>query len=142
MTSWLVGKSIPDAMWQDAVNIFAFDALIQNPDRRSDNPNLFSRGDEIWVYDHETSFSFLYALTPSQAYLDKHVFYGRLKSKEIDLSGFMERLNALTYEFFTSLRADLPTEWMNEKLRRIEAHLLEVRDHSEEFIEGVRRRLA
>jgi hypothetical protein len=52
-------------MWRDAVNIFAFDALIQNPDRRSANPNLFTQGDNIYVYDHETSFSFLVAVVKS-----------------------------------------------------------------------------
>jgi HipA-like kinase len=150
MTTWLVGRPIPEAMWRDATSIFAFDALIQNPDRRIDNPNLFTRGDEIYVYDHETSFSFLYALLPSatpwlidgEAYLERHVFYGRLKSKEIDLSDFLERLNALTVEALAGIRADLPPEWMDQKMQRIEAHLLEIRDHSEEFIEGVRRRLA
>jgi len=150
MTPWLIGRSIPEAMWRDAANIFAFDALIQNPDRTSQNPNLFTRGDEIYVYDHETSFSFLYDFASvadpwfveREAYLDKHVFYGRLRSKEIDLSGFAERLNALTIDFFSNTRADLVTEWMDEKLERIEAHLLLVRDHSDEFIEGVRRRLA
>jgi hypothetical protein len=150
MTTWLVGRSIPEAMWRDAVNIFAFDALIQNPDRRVDNPNLFTKGDEIYIYDHETSFSFLYALAPSatpwvvegEAYLDRHVFYARLKSKEIDLSDFLERLNALTVGIFTTIRAELPEEWMDVKLQQIEAHLLGVRDHSNEFIEGVRRRLA
>jgi hypothetical protein len=33
-STWPVDKPIPEAMWQAAVNIFAFDALVQNPDRR------------------------------------------------------------------------------------------------------------
>ncbi len=44
MTMWLVGRMIPEAMFQDATNIFAFDALIQNPDRRVTNANLFTQG--------------------------------------------------------------------------------------------------
>lgn len=56
---WPVNRSIPEAMWRDAVNIFAFDALIQNPDRRPENPNLLTQGDNVYVYEHETSFSFL-----------------------------------------------------------------------------------
>ena len=35
VSGWPVDKWIPEAMWQAAVDIFAFDALIQNPDRRS-----------------------------------------------------------------------------------------------------------
>jgi hypothetical protein len=58
--TWPVDKSIPDAMWATAVSIFAFDALIQNPDRKfNPNPNLFSRGDQIFIYDHELAFSFI-----------------------------------------------------------------------------------
>ncbi len=54
VTTWPVDKAIPEAMLATAVSIFAFDALIENPDRKfSPNPNLFSRGDVIFVFDHE-----------------------------------------------------------------------------------------
>jgi hypothetical protein len=36
--TWPVDNFIPQAMWQCAVDSFAFDALIQNPDRRYGNP--------------------------------------------------------------------------------------------------------
>jgi hypothetical protein len=39
VSGWPVDKWIPEAMWQAAVNIFAFDVLIQNPDRRYGNQN-------------------------------------------------------------------------------------------------------
>ena len=47
VSTWPVDKFIPDAMWQAAVDIFAFDALVQNPDRRFTNPNLFTRGGQF-----------------------------------------------------------------------------------------------
>lgn len=149
-TTWLVDKSIPDAMWRDAVNIFAFDALIQNPDRRSANPNLFTQGDNIYVYDHETSFSFLFAVARSadpwnlegEHYLDQHVFYRRLKAKEIDLGDFEERLVALTDDALGKIRDEVPGEWMHADLGQIEAHLTAVSGRAEEFSEQVRRRLA
>jgi hypothetical protein len=148
-TSWPVNKSIPAAMWRDAVNIFAFDALIQNPDRRPENPNLLTQGDNIYVYDHETSFSFLLALLAApepwniegEAYLANHVFYKRLKSKEIDLADFEERLKALTVGVLAGIREELPEEWQHPDLERIEAHLTAVHDHAEDFREQVRRRL-
>jgi type III secretion system FlhB-like substrate exporter len=40
MSTWFVGRSIPEAMLATAATIFAFDALIKNPDRRVDNPNI------------------------------------------------------------------------------------------------------
>jgi hypothetical protein len=151
MTTWLVDRVIPEAMFRDATNIFAFDALIQNPDRRVENPNLFTQGDSIYVYDHEeTSFSFLVAVSPSEepwnlereAYLARHVFYNRLRGKEIDLADFRECLEALTPEVLTTIREDVPPEWAHEDLKGIENHLMKVRKNADEFIEQIRRRLA
>jgi hypothetical protein len=150
MTTWLVGRSIPEAMIADAVKVFAFDALIQNPDRRADNPNLFTQGDDIYAYDHEMSFSFLFALAVShqswnledQNYLKQHVFHSRLKSRELDFTNFRDRLNALTEIVLARIKAEVPKEWTHENLERIEAHLNEIREHTDEFVEQVRRRLA
>jgi hypothetical protein len=147
VSTWLVNRSIPAAMWSEATNIFAFDALIQNPDRRTENPNLFTQGDSIYVYDHETSFSFLLAVPKSdkpwniegEEYLANHVFYKRLKSKEIDLRDFEERLNALTADVLAAIREEVPDEWRHADLNSVEAHITAVRDHAGEFVEQVRR---
>lgn len=97
VTTWPVDKSIPEARLPAAAAVFSFDALIQNPDRRFSNPNLLTRGDEIFLFDHELAFSFLLDILPSeepwrlesQRYLSDHVFRRALKSKVIRLvSGF------------------------------------------------------
>jgi len=138
-------------MFRDATNIFAFDALIQNHDRRVENPNLFTQGDSIYVYDHEeTSFSFLLAIAPSdepwnlerEAYLNRHVFYSRLRTKEIDLVDFGQCLEDLTAEVLTTIREEVPQEWRHEDLQRIEEHLVELQKNAEKFLEQIRRRLA
>lgn len=134
-------------MWQTALDIFAFDALIQNPDRRFNNPNLFIRGDGLLIFDHETAFSFVLALFPSatawklasQPYLTDHVFYRRLKSKPIDLTGFTASLGGLSDGLLKEIMADVPAEWNNDNLPKIERHLRTVRDHAGEFAEEVRR---
>jgi hypothetical protein len=149
VATWLVGRSIPDAMWESAGHLFAFDALVQNPDRTYENPNLFVRGDEIYAYDHETAFSFLLDVQPSPTpwrldrddYLDRHVFFSRLKGKGVDLTGFAERLVSLTNDVLAEIRADVPRPWANADLPRIEAHLRAIRAHAGEFIESVQRRL-
>jgi HipA-like kinase len=56
---WPVDMAIPIGLRQEAVDIFAFDALIQNPDRRYDNPNILWRDEEMFVIDHESAFSFI-----------------------------------------------------------------------------------
>jgi hypothetical protein len=147
VSTWPVDKSIPEAMRQAAVDIFAFDALLQNPDRRFNNPNLFTRGDSLLIFDHDLAFSFLKALLPSatpwklndQQYLTDHVFYRKLKSKPIDLAGFTASLGGLSDALLQGIVADVPAEWKNDNLPKIERHLRTVRDHAAEFAEEVRR---
>jgi hypothetical protein len=125
VSTWPVDKSIPEAMLETAIDIFAFDALIQNADRRFDNPNLFTRGDSLLVFDHETAFSFLLALFPSptswklgdQQYLTHHVFYRKLKSKAINLSRFTASLSGLSDALLADIVAEVPAEWNNENQR-------------------------
>jgi len=150
MTEWPVDKWIPDAMWQSAVNIFAFDALIQNPDRRYSNQNLFTRSNDIFIYDHELAFSFLEAIASSgppwrlegQPYLAEHVFYRPLKKKAIDLDGFTTALAALPGAALDAVLAEVPSEWNNERLSEIELYLRTVARGAREFAEEIRRRLA
>jgi hypothetical protein len=145
---WPVDKFIPEAMWQTAVNTFAFDALIQNPDRRFSNQNLLTRGDDIFVFDHELAFSFLLDILPSaepwklegQAYLADHVFYRKLRGKPIDLGAFVQCLTRLPKKLTRIVKA-VPSKWNNGELDRIERHLRTVAHHAEEFAEQIRRKL-
>jgi len=146
VTGWPVDKPIPEAMLPAAVTIFAFDALLQNTDRQFHNQNLFTRGNEIVVFDHELSFFLLdvaATTTPwrldSQAYLTEHVFYRQLKSRRLDLSGFGLALGALCGAQMDAIIAELPSEWNNEEVRSIEKYLRAVGNHAEEFIDEVRK---
>jgi len=149
-TEWPVDKGIPDAMKQAAANIFAFDALIQNPDRRFNNQNLLTRSNDIFLFDHEVGFSFLVDIMPSptpwrldgQTYLTDHVFYRQLKSKPIDIDGFTAALASLAGRALEGILAEVPPEWNNECLPKIEGHLRTLSDHATDFSEEVRRRLA
>lgn len=42
VVTWPIDKSVPDAMWATATSIFAFDALIENPDASSAQIPTFS----------------------------------------------------------------------------------------------------
>ena len=146
-SAWPVDKSIPEAMWQAATDIFAFDAFIQNPDRRFGNPNLFAKGDSLLVFDHEMAFSFLLDILPSptpwklgtQRYLADHVFFTKLKSKPIDLEGFARLLAGLSDSRIGDLTANVPAEWNNGVLFKIESHVRALREHGGEFVEEIRR---
>jgi hypothetical protein len=88
---------------QDAADIFAFDLIIQNPDRRKDKPNLLRKGDELFIIDHEMAFSFLYALTPDEYpwlgkgmnYVKEHIFYSGLKGRALSWDRLQGALEAI-----------------------------------------------
>jgi hypothetical protein len=148
VSTWPTNKSIPEEHFVTATEIFAFDALVQNPDRGYDNPNLFTRGDGFFVYDHEAAFSFLLDVLPigepweadRQRYLERHAFYKRLKSKPIELEGFIAALRRLSDEELVRIVAEVPPEWVNQRnITMIAQHIAAVRDHAEEFAEAIRR---
>lgn len=144
--TWPVDKPIPEEDRVTAAEVFAFDALLQNPDRGYNNPNLFVR--DITLIDHESAFSFLLAVLPSaepwnierEAYLQNHVFYKRLKSKPIEIEDFAAALASLSDDVMEAMVADVPAEWDNqERVAKIVQHLRTVREHVTEFAESIRR---
>lgn len=149
---WPINKSVPAALRQSVAEIFAFDALIQNPDRRVNNQNLLWKGDEIFLIDHELAFSFLYAIGTGTDpwrlegaagdFLNDHVFYRELKGQEIDLDRFQGALEAISDEDLGEAFDQIPRAWENDNVSKISGHLKSVRDHSAEFVKQVKWRLA
>jgi hypothetical protein len=148
--TWPVDMAIPLSLLQVAAEIFAFDALIQNPDRRFDNPNVLTRGEEIFAIDHESAFSFIYAIGQAEpawkvanfTFLESHVFYQGLKGRRVEIDRFAGALRAISDDDILGWSAAVPIEWKTEHLTTILEHLRAVRDHATEFADEVRRRLA
>jgi hypothetical protein len=137
---WPLGRTLPEAMLIPATQVFAFDALIANDDRRRNNPNVLVRGDEIFVIDHEAAFSFLYVVGQRGTAWDlrrrpfrDHVFYYQLRRQLIDVSLFMQRLAKLGDSLLESIARQVPDDWRHEDLGRISDHLRNLRDHTSEF---------
>ena len=55
--AWTHGNEISPALLPIAASTLLFDGIIQNPDRRQDNPNCLVKGDEIRLIDHELAFA-------------------------------------------------------------------------------------
>jgi hypothetical protein len=148
--TWPTDQPIPFSLRRAATEIFAFDALIENPDRRYDNPNVLWRDEEMFVIDHDSAFSFLYALGDQGSpwnlekalYLEQHVFYRGLKGKAADLDRFIGALEALSDDRIERIAGEVPTEWRGDKLDSIISHLMSMRDHAGFFAEQVKGRLA
>lgn len=81
-------------------------------------------------------------LLDEQRYLTDHVFYRKLKSKKIDLAEFTRRLATLMDTVWQDILEDVPGEWNNENVPRVERHLRVMSEHAREFAEEVRKRLA
>jgi hypothetical protein len=148
---WLDGSPIPSTMVSDALNVFIFDGLIQNVDRRHDNPNLMIRGDKLCVIDHECAFSFLSSFVPSSKpwtmgagdYMERHALRNGLHKKSVDWSTSREILSKLTGDFFDSIYDVLPTEWNGtQDFALIRQHVLTVLEHIDLFETELQRRIA
>jgi hypothetical protein len=149
LSPWPVEKPIPRILQTAAIKVYAFDALIRNPDRRFDNPNLGSRNDDLFVFDHEAAFSFLFEIFPSRKpwilatedHLEKHVFARALSRVPFPVD-FLHLLSGLSEEVTTYFSDQIPSTWKSDDLPRIESHLALMSEHSAEFAEEVTRRLA
>jgi hypothetical protein len=143
MHTWPKDESVPTEFLPQALDIFAFDALIENPDRRRDRPNLLWDGKTITIIDHETAFSFLYAIAPGPglggsrrlAFLKEHPFFEPLHQQDsLNLDRFRNALEALDTSSINQICDSAPASFGTDALRAsIAGHLVATRDGAEVF---------
>jgi hypothetical protein len=149
---WPIDKSVPASLKSLAGEVFSFDALIQNPDRKVNNPNFLWKGEEIFLIDHELAFSFLFQIGEradpwslqgnAGDFMNDHVFCRELKGQEIDLARFQGALEAICDDDLAGMFDQIPREWNNDSIAKISSHLKSVRDQAAEFVNQVKWRLA
>lgn len=147
--AWPDEKPIPPSLRSFATDIFVFDALIHNPDRRRGKPNLLWKGNELVVIDHEMAFSFLLAvpavkqpwLLAEQPYLIEHIFFQHLKETEINLDRIIGSIEALNEDIWEGLTSIVPETWKGTEFERIRKHIKSVQQHLTEFVSDARRML-
>ena len=153
-TTWPPGRNPVGTQRDQAADIFAFDTLIQNPDRRAVNPNLWARSDKLGVYDHEQAFSFLAlpiiggAPKPWQAakqpksfqFLEQHIFYRSLRGGRLDLGPFKEKLGRLTDGQIQGYADAIPAAWRGKSdfCDQMVDYLAEARKHRETLIQFIK----
>jgi hypothetical protein len=118
--TWPQGR-LPSAELRTlAAEIFAFDALIQNPDRRAGNPNCLTKGSALVIIDHELAFDFIGGgilfWKPiweggDLGFLRKHVFYETLRKTPVDFNRLGGAIEALTADHLKSYAESVPAEW-------------------------------
>jgi hypothetical protein len=120
-SNWMPELRVPKAMQQAAAEIYAFDLLIQNPDRRSDNPNLQAKGEDFAIFDHELAFvteGIVFWEPPwtpgafnAGGLPGRHVLFPSLRGSRPDLTRLAAAWEAINDARLTDYRAALPPEW-------------------------------
>ena len=155
--AWMPDRSIPRAMRAAAAEIYAFDLLIQNPDRRPDNPNLQSKGDQFAIFDHElalmTENQLLWRppweagpLSTNSA-TSQHILHAGLKGSVPDLDRLTGAWEAIGDDRLATYRATLPLAWTANPAQAHTADtavqfLRALRDHLRPALQEIMRILA
>ena len=130
--AWSSGQRLTESMYPLAAEILLFDAIIQNPDRRSDNPNCLVRSNDLRIIDHELAFTHALIVEWRPPWVQggmqtfeepgHHIFLKELRDKQIDFEPIRGRWNGLSDSRLHEYKATIPQEW-NAARRDIDAAL-------------------
>ena len=150
-TTWPVGKTIPKDALAVAAEIFAFDALIANADRRIDNPNCLFVGPDIAIIDHELAFitegvigwkpPWQVGALDSLRRAQSHLFTEQLRGKELNFERVAGAWTAVTDVRLSEYRGVLPTEWdaASDSANAALSHIAAVRDNLDMALQEIAR---
>jgi hypothetical protein len=120
-SAWNDGTTLRPSMVPLALATFVFDAIIQNPDRRSSNPNCLVRGDTFRIFDHELAFAHGLILgwkppwTPGSLQLLEqpgfHIFRRKLRGESLDFDPVRESWKQLSDSRIDGYAGTIPVEW-------------------------------
>lgn len=120
---WPRGKPISRGILPVALGTFVFDAVIENGDRRTSNPNCLVAGQEIRLIDHELAFprNLIRDRVPpwelgGMQWLknrDQHIFLEGLRkqARHLDFGRVRGLWLALSDRRLNQIRAVTPPEW-------------------------------
>ncbi len=145
--TWPVDDPVPVALRRTAIEILAFDAVIDNADRRREKPNLLWKGDELLVIDHEMAFAFTRLIgqphrpfeVSATDFLREHPLRAGLRRVDVDLDRFTGGLEALSGSAIDELCDAVPQEFGTGHLDKIAAWLREARGGGDQLIAAIRR---
>lgn len=153
-SAWNDGTTLRPAMVPLALATFAFDAIIQNPDRRSSNPNCLVRGDTFRIFDHELAFAHGLILgwkppwTPGSLQvleeLGFHIFRRKLRGENLDFSSVKESWMRMSDSRIDTYAAAIPPEWAQASADVTSAIALikDARNHIDGCVAEIQRVLA
>lgn len=148
---WSQDNKVSDVLLPTAAAVLTFDCLIQNNDRRVDNPNCLAKGDQIRLIDHDLAFSHRLLLfwTPPWTLggLDSfknHIFCQSLSKRPIDFMIIRDRWRGLPDARVDEYVHAIPPEWAaaSDSVNAAVSLIKEARDNIDACITEVQRILA
>lgn len=138
---------LPDDQIGAAADVFAFDVLLMNYDRRSEKHNLFLNPSGFVVFDHEMAFPYadprmMIGGVPEPWKLQRmdklfigHLLYPWLKRKSnlVRFDGFVSRLRDMSNDVLFEIASRIPPEWTCDErpeMSNVCAFLAKARDNS------------
>ena len=156
VVQWSPAMVVPINLRPQLAEVFAFDAMIQNPDRGRRNPNCKVKDEELVIYDHELAFSFLDLigrgkppwepggldhLTAPTA--DQHAFFEELRGTSVALERLVDAWAKIDAARVAAYFAALPPGWVpaGDAPQRITDYVAELQQHLPQTIEAIRQAL-
>lgn len=122
-----------------AASLFAYDMLVQNPDRRPDKPNCGWYNGNLLAFDFEMAFSFLHVLgsfsdpwNVDDKLAQAHVLRPTLRFKVRLFGPFRECLEGLSDGVMEDCVRSMPGAWQDNASRIID-RIRQVRIHATRF---------
>lgn len=153
-STWKPETRLTPGMLPLALAIFVFDALIANPDRRTENPNCLVRGEELRIYDHEMAFTHHIVIPRLEPWRPgalqdltvpgRHIFRDRLRGAVLDFAPIRAAWAALSDGMVDGYATALPAEWAGAAADAAAAirMIKDVRDRMEDCLTEIARVLA
>lgn len=149
LNTWPRDRAIPVILRALAAEIFAFDVLTQNPDRRRDNPNILWKSEELYIFDHDLAFSFVMPTIgwappwtgTGLNFFEEHIFHRGLKGSEINLNRLMRAFEGVTDQRLQEHLAEVPNEWRTQRdvASEIIGYLTQARNNRDGIAAAIRR---
>lgn len=117
---WGKEQQVPDSLCEVAAEIFTFDGIVINGDRRPENPNCLFSGTEVAIIDHELCFGIeLFWVEPwlpggfaTRASPQSHIFAKpRLTRRPSSLARFENAWSIVTSSRVDEYLHALPQSW-------------------------------
>jgi HipA-like kinase len=139
-----VNQPLNSSQLSYAQTVFAFDVLIQNPDRTVDKPNMLTNRKEIIILDHELAFSFIFDLVTNPnpwiikqanlTWINHHYLLPKIKGKEFDFEKFSKRIGYLDDNFWETSWNLIPENWRRDQFETIKNHFTAISENKAAFI--------